>query len=97
MPLTDTRKLNYGRLFLFMSLLVFVYWLLSRVINVYAFALTGALFELLWLPMLLLLYILPVLAALYWKKERFSPRSLHLYTLLLVAATITMMILYKQR
>jgi hypothetical protein len=43
-----------------LSWLITSYWLLDKVINVYAIAFVGVIYELLWLPMVALLFIAPV-------------------------------------
>jgi len=40
----------------------------------------GTLFEILWLPMLAALFILPVLSFILLVKNKFNPRSLYLYS-----------------
>jgi len=67
-----------------LSLLASVLWCLSRVINVYSFALLGAIFEILWLPMLASLFFLPIISLVLWLKEKFNVRSLYLYSILIV-------------
>ena len=73
---------------LLLGVLVFIFWLTSRIINVYHFPFVGAIFELLWLPLIALTLVLPVLSFLSWRKEHFSVRSLNLYALLVVILTI---------
>lgn len=86
------KNLVYGRVFWILSIAVFLFCLLSRSFNVYRFALTGAVFELLWLPAMLLLLVLPVFVFIYWMKDKFSLRSIHLYSLLVLAATILLIL-----
>jgi hypothetical protein len=38
-----------------------LYWLLSKTIDVYQIAIIGVLYEILWLPMLVLFIVLPIL------------------------------------
>ena len=45
---------SYGKTIFILSLLSAGYWIISKVFNVYASAFVSAVFELLWLPMLLL-------------------------------------------
>ncbi len=77
---------------LLLSLLIFCFWLMSRKINVYQFPLVGAIFELLWLPVIALTLAVPVLSFLSWRKEYFDMRSLNLYALIVVVLTIVMLI-----
>ncbi|HNU88641.1 MAG TPA: hypothetical protein PKJ94_10135 [Ferruginibacter sp.] len=93
--MTASKSTGYGRIFWILSISVFLFCLLGRLTDVYRFAFAGAVFELLWLPALLLLLVLPILVFIYWMKERFSLRSIHLYSLLVLAATILLMIFLK--
>ena len=43
-----------------LSWLITSYWLLDKVINVYAITFVGVIYELLWLPMVVILFIAPV-------------------------------------
>ncbi len=76
-----------SKIIFLLSVLTAVFWCLGQLINVYKFGILGAAFELLWLPMIVLLFILPVLSFIQWMKEKFSPKSLYLYSFLLILAT----------
>ncbi len=76
-----------------LSIVVLLFWLLSRIINVYRFAFVGAVFEILWLPMLALLFIIPILSWVFFWKERFNRKSFYLYALLISIAAIIIVVL----
>ncbi|MBL0183819.1 MAG: hypothetical protein IPP96_16650 [Chitinophagaceae bacterium] len=82
---------NYGRIFLVLSLAVLLFWVLSQVVDVYHFAFVGAVFEILWLPMLAALVILPVLSFIFWRNEKYNTRSLYFFSMLIVIATVLLM------
>lgn len=63
-------------------------WLLGNMINVYQYKAMGAVFELLWLPMLCGLIILPVLAFFIWAREGFISRSFSFFSILISVATM---------
>lgn len=65
------------------SILVFAYWSIGKAINVYDLAVVGAIYEILWLFMILGLFGLPVIALIFLIKEKFSFRSLYLYTIII--------------
>jgi hypothetical protein len=71
-----------------LSLIVFLFWLQGWVINVYKVAIAGAFYEIIWLPVIALTFILPVLILVLWFKEKFDFRSLYFYSLLLLTATV---------
>lgn len=70
------------------SIIVVIIVLIGRVINVYHFAVTGAIFELINLPTLALLFGLPFYCLYVFWKDRFNPKSLALYSALLLIMTI---------
>lgn len=72
-----------GAATLLSALLLVLFWTVSQFLNVYAYKITGAIFELLWLPALLSLVVLPVLAFVFWRKDHYSLRSLNFYALIL--------------
>lgn len=71
-----------------LSLFVAAYWIISLSINVYSYAVVGAIFELSWLPALLLTALVPIAAILFWAKEKFSLRSFYFYALLVEVAAL---------
>ncbi len=75
-----------------LSWYVALFWLLGNLFDVYRFAVTGALFEILWLPVLALTFILPLVALVLFIQDKFSFRSLNLYSFLLVIGTALIMI-----
>lgn len=79
-----------SRAVLLASVLVSLFWIAGMTLNVYHFAAVGAVFEALWLPLIILICLLGGWSFLYWKKDGFSLRSPHLYAwLLLIATTCT--------
>ncbi len=44
-----------------LSISILLYWLLNKTIDVYQIAILGVLYEILWLPMLILFIVLPIL------------------------------------
>lgn len=62
-------------------------------VDVYGFAPLGAIFELLWLPILAALVVVPVIALKFWFDERFKLFSFNLYTILIAAAAILFIVL----
>ena len=48
---TAVQGINLSKIVFLLSLITFVYWLLGNSIAIYKYAVVGALFEILWLPM----------------------------------------------
>jgi hypothetical protein len=84
-----------SRAVLLVSVLVSLFWIAGMTLNVYRFAAVGAVFEALWLPGIMLICLLGGWTFLYWKKDHFSLRSLHLYAWLLLIATILYTVFMK--
>jgi hypothetical protein len=79
---------NTSKLVFVASLIVFLFWFLGLVINVYKVAVVGVIYEIVWLPIILLTLGLPVVSLIAWYKEKFNMRSLYFYSLIVLAATI---------
>ena len=71
-----------GRVVFFASILVLIFWGMSWYIvdNVYKRPIVGAFFEMLWLPMLALLVVLPLIALIQLIQVKFSSRGFPLYS-----------------
>ena len=80
---------------LMLSIIVAGYWWLGHSINVYRYALVGAIFELLWAPALLMLFALPIASLILLIKEKVNIRSLNIYSFLIGIAAIFFIIFRK--
>ena len=74
------------------SIIVCAYWVTGNFINIYSTKLTGVIFEILWLPMLLLLFITPAVSFFFWAKSHFKFNSPYFFALLLIAAALFIII-----
>ena len=86
MMLNSVKNQNNKPVFI-LSAFVFLYTILSTCLNVYKFKFTGALFEILCLPVCILIFACPIIALVNWIKEKFSIKSLNFYSLVLSLAT----------
>lgn len=77
---------------LIVSFIVSAYWVTGNIITVYANKFVGAIFEILWLPMLLLLFILPVVSLFFWIRGHCKLNSLYLYAFAIIAAAFILII-----
>lgn len=84
-----------GKVVLALSVFVLLFVGLSRLLNVYQISYVGAIFEILWLPVILLLFILPVLSLIYWIQDKFNPKSIYLYSIVLGIASVVLMVYGK--
>jgi len=86
--LTRFRNSRISKIVLILSIIVAGFWWLGNSINVYRFALVGAIFEILWLPALAMLFLLPIASLILLIKEKVNIRSLYIYSFLIGMATI---------
>lgn len=83
------KKLLFKRkdlLLLGFTFLVLLFWLVSNTVNVYKYAIVGAVFEMMWLPMILLLVVIPILSLVFWAKEKWSFKIAYLLSVLIPIA-----------
>jgi hypothetical protein len=92
---TPFKNSRTSKIVLLLSIIVSAYWWLGQVINVYSFAVVGVIFEIFWLPVLALLFVLPIISMILLLKEKINIRSLYVYSTLLGVTTILIMILGK--
>jgi hypothetical protein len=76
-----------------LSILVAAYWAVGKDAREYDSKIPGAIIEILWVPMIIMLFALPLAAIGLWAKDKFNPRSLYLYTCLVGIATVAWMFL----
>jgi hypothetical protein len=77
------RNKKQSRIVFLLSVFVAVYWWLGKTLDVYQTKLGGAIFEILWLPMIILLFALPIVCIGFFVKDKFNLWSLYLYSLLI--------------
>jgi hypothetical protein len=86
---------RFDKVIFVLSLFVLIFCLAGSTFNMYRVAFVGALFELLWLPAILLLFVLPVFSFVNWVKQKFRYQSFYLYSLIINIATIGMIVYFK--
>ncbi len=89
------KKQLQGTLIFLISILQCIYWLFGNYIPLYKYAIVGAIFEILWLPMVVLIIGLPILTSIFWVKQRCKIKSFYLYALILSSLTLAFQILHK--
>lgn len=80
------QKLAYW--LLFVNVFTFIYWLVSKKIDVYEYAFVGAIFELLWLAMLASVFIIPLISIATIITQPSSIKLLAIYSFLISIATL---------
>jgi hypothetical protein len=93
--LEELKKIKHSTLsktLFFLSVEVSIFWILGNWTNVYQFALTGAIYEILWLPNLAMLFTLPLVSLFFLGKEKRKLQSLYLYSIVLLTIAILTML-----
>ncbi|RAR48582.1 hypothetical protein B0I10_105195 [Flavobacterium lacus] len=75
------------RVILLGYVITMIFWILVQNLDVYRFAIVGALYEILWLPMLATIILLPSAAFYFWYKDKFNINSIFFYLLLVFVFT----------
>ena len=78
----DQTKSRPGRIIFVLTVITGLFWLFSNSIDVYKSAFGGAVFEILWLPVVALTFLLPVLSFVGWFRSKFDFRNYYFYALL---------------
>ncbi len=73
------------------AVLVFVFWFIGKKTNVYKYAIEGAIFEILWLPMVAALLIIPLISIAKLITQPIKISSLAIYTMLISIGTILLL------
>ena len=91
--ITSDKKAS--KIILLLSIAVFIFWLPGKSIDVYHFAFVGVIFEILWLPIIAMTFVLPIMSFVFWRKEKFNLRSRGFYSIVVLVMTILMAVFYK--
>ena len=87
--------INPAKIIFILSLLVSFFWITAKAFNVYHHKIAGAVFEILWLPMVMLMFVLPVVSVVYWSQKKFTGNSLYPWSLLAIALSVILMLTAK--
>ncbi len=77
------------------TLFLALFWFLAKQSAIYHYAVVGVIFEILWLPMLLALAILPGLSFYFWRTHQWRFASLYPYCFLVNLITIAFLVFYS--
>ena len=94
-PSPVSQKVRINKTIFVLTIAAAIFLIISKSINVYSLPAVGAIFEILWFPSLLVLFILPIVALKFWVKEKFNPKSLNLYSIIIAILSVLSMIFFK--
>ncbi len=92
---TNNSKSSTSKIILLLSIFSAAFCIVASFVNVYRFALVSVIYEMLWLPVLSILFIAPLIAIVLWKKEKFAFTSLYPYAVLICVATLLLMLFFN--
>lgn len=85
---TKNQSNRHFKILLLFSFIALTFCIVSQNVNVYQYAIVGAIFEFLWLPIMATLILIPFASFYYWYKDTFKVTSQFLYLLLLYVLSI---------
>jgi hypothetical protein len=88
-------KTRTEKLVFILSIIVSLFWISGRVITIYHFPAVAVFFEIFWFPIVIMTFVLPVVSMMFLIREKFSLRSVYLYSFIIVGATILLIIFSK--
>ncbi len=92
----QTARLFKGYVIVFaLTIIVTLYWYLPLYISVYHFPIIGAIYEILWIFMIVGLFALPVVSIIFWAKNKFNLRSVYFYSLIISLASMLFLVTSK--
>lgn len=85
--LNKIKKTYTGKLALLLSLVTCAFWIGGNAFSVYAIPVVGGIFELLWVPMVILLFAVPIISSLITIANKFNSSSFYLASIALTVCT----------
>ena len=86
--LAQLNQSGLGKVIFLVTLFSSAYWIVFRFVPKYEVAIVGVIYELLWLPVLFTLFVLPLISFLLWAGEKFKVSSVHLWSLVLALLAV---------
>lgn len=86
------RNLNWSLLIFIMTAIICAFFISDQFIDYYRFKLTGALFELFYLPSMMMIIFIVIFSITRLLKDKFTLKSLYIYSLLIIAFTFLYLI-----
>lgn len=70
------------------GVLVSLFWFLINIFKFYRSPLLEMVVKVMWLPMLIILFLIPIICLLFLLRKKFNPKSFYLYAIILCFITI---------
>lgn len=89
--MNDFKTIYTPKMALILSICITCYWLLGTFFNPYIWAFLGAVFELLWLPMIVALFVVPIFSIIVTIYEKFKLKTGYILSILIPAVTFAIL------
>ncbi len=83
-----------SKILLYISCFILVYWFLTKLIDLYDYAIIGAIYELTALIFLFATFLMPILALVFWIKSKFSTKIKIISPVIISIISILVMIYF---
>ncbi len=84
-PFINTKR---SKIIFLLSIITAIFLIIGLTINVYSNAFVGAVFELIWITVLLSVLVLPILSFIYLIRSKFNFKSLYLYSIIVIIVAV---------
>jgi hypothetical protein len=84
-----------GVVILLATMLVALFWSTAITNNIYKHVLVGVIYEILWLPMMLMIILIPLFSILFWRKEQWSFKTTYPYCIIIHSLTVIFLFFYS--
>lgn len=91
---TNFKHTFISKIFFLLSILTLIFILIGKYANIYAYPITGAIFEIFWLPFVVCGIVGLVLSLANWIKQKFIVKSFYLYAIIIFLVSYFFIIIH---
>ncbi len=84
-PFINTKR---SKIIFLLSIITAIFLIIGLTIDVYSNEFVGAVFELIWITVLLSVLVLPILSFIYLIRSKFNFKSLYLYSIIVIIVAV---------
>jgi hypothetical protein len=92
MEVNKYQNRNKFRVISLISCLTFTFWIVGQKIDIYKYKALGAIFEMLWFPILISIFTIPFFTFYFWSQEKYKIKSK--FMSLFIWSLISLLIIY---
>ncbi|WP_338732014.1 hypothetical protein [Mangrovimonas cancribranchiae] len=83
-----------NKILLYISCFILAYWFMTKLVNLYDYAVIGAIYELTAIIIVISTFLMPILALIFWIKSKFSTNIKILSPIIISIISILIMIYF---